>query len=68
MTLIKMYDEAAMEKIEAFEMCLYRKMLKVSSTEHIRVTHAEILGRSSKEKEILNTIKTRKLQYLGHIM
>jgi hypothetical protein len=57
MTLIKIYDEAAMEKIEAFEMCLYRKMLRVSSTEHIRVTHAEILGRSSKEKK-----------NLGHIM
>lgn len=57
----------AMEmKLEAFEMWLYRRMLRVSWTQ--RVTNIEILHRMGKEREVLNTVKCRKLQYLRHIM
>uniref|UniRef100_A0A8D8LDN3 Endonuclease-reverse transcriptase n=1 Tax=Cacopsylla melanoneura TaxID=428564 RepID=A0A8D8LDN3_9HEMI len=54
-----------LKKIEAFEMWVYRRMLRVSWVD--KVTNIEILNRFRKTVEIVNTIKTRKLQYLGHI-
>lgn len=59
-------NENTSKKIEAFEMRLYRRMMRISWTEHI--TNEEVLRRMNKQKEIVNTIKIRKLQYLGHIM
>lgn len=57
----------SMEKrIEAFEMYLYRRILKISWIQ--RVTNVEILNRMNKQKELLLTIMERKTQYLGHIM
>jgi uncharacterized protein YggT (Ycf19 family) len=41
--------EATMKKIKAFVMWLYRRMLRVSWTEH--VTNAKILRMLSKEKK-----------------
>lgn len=32
------------------------------------LSNEEVLGRMRKEKEILNTIKIRKLEYLSHVM
>lgn len=58
--------EASTKKLEAYEMWVYRRMLRVAWKDH--VTNLEVLMRMSKEKEILNTIKVRKLEYLGHIM
>uniref|UniRef100_A0A8D8X732 Uncharacterized protein n=1 Tax=Cacopsylla melanoneura TaxID=428564 RepID=A0A8D8X732_9HEMI len=57
----------AMEKrIEAFEMYLYRRILKISWMQ--KITNVEVLNRMQKEKELLQTIKERKIQYLGHIL
>lgn len=53
-------------RIEAFEMWTYRRILKISWVD--RVTNDEVLRKMKKEKEVLNTIKIRKLQYLGHVM
>uniref|UniRef100_A0A8D8Q737 Uncharacterized protein n=2 Tax=Cacopsylla melanoneura TaxID=428564 RepID=A0A8D8Q737_9HEMI len=58
--------EASAKKIEAFEMWLYRRILRVSWKD--KVTNKEILRRMNKELEVLYIIKVRKLQYLGHIM
>lgn len=58
--------EATTKKLEAFEMWIYRRMLKISWT--ARITNKEVLRRMKKELEILYTIKRRKLEYLGHIM
>ena len=58
--------ETTSKKLEAFELWLYRRILRVSWTE--KVTNSEILRRMNKEKEVLYTVKSRKLQYLGHIM
>lgn len=58
--------EASSIKLEAFEMWLYRRIQRIPWTE--RITNTEVLRRMGKEKEVLNTVKTRKLQYLGHIM
>ncbi|KAI5734570.1 hypothetical protein M8J77_008232 [Diaphorina citri] len=41
-------------------------MHKISYTEHI--TNIEVLRRMAKEKEIIHTVKTRKLKYFAHIM
>lgn len=56
----------SMKRLEAFEMWTYRKMHKISYTEHI--TNIEVLRRMAKEKEIIHTVKTRKLKYFAHIM
>jgi hypothetical protein len=53
------------KKLEAFELWMYRRILRISWTE--RVTNVEVLRRMNKEKEVIFTIKKRKLQYLGHI-
>jgi hypothetical protein len=53
-------------RLKAFEMWLYRRILKIPWTD--RVTNVEVLNRMGKDREILRSIKTRKLQYLDHIM
>lgn len=58
--------ETSLKKIEAFEMWLYRRILRISWVDH--VTNAEVLRRMNKTTELIYTIKSRKLQYLGHIM
>lgn len=58
--------EASSKKLEAFEMWLYRRMLRIPWTAHM--TNREVLERMEKEKEIMNSVKRRKLEYLGHIM
>lgn len=55
-----------MDKLQAFEMWCYRRMWRIPWTD--RVTNAEVLNRMQKDCEIVNTIKKRKLLYLGHIM
>lgn len=59
-------NDAITKKIEAFELWLYRRILKIPWT--ARITNAEVLRIMKKDTEIVNTIKIRKLQYLGHIM
>ncbi|CAG9831529.1 unnamed protein product [Diabrotica balteata] len=53
-------------KLEAFEMWLYRRILKIPWTD--RVTNEEVLKRMNQTREVLITIKSRKLQFFGHIM
>ena len=47
-------------------MWCYRRRLRISGIE--RKTNIEILQKFGKEYEVINTIKSRKLQSLGHIM
>lgn len=54
------------DRLEAFELWTYRRMLRISWVD--RVTNDNVIERMGKEKEVVNTIKTRKLQYLGHVM
>lgn len=56
---------ATMKKLESFELYMYRRILKISWTEH--TTNNDVMRRINKEMEIVETIKSRKLQYLGHI-
>lgn len=56
----------AINKLEAFEMWLYRRILKIPWT--AKVTNVDVLASVNKERELFNTIKKRKTAYLGHIM
>jgi hypothetical protein len=58
-------NRAVEKKIDAFEMYIYRKLLKISWTE--KVTNVAVLQRIGREKVILDMIKERKLGYLGHV-
>jgi len=55
-----------MDKINAFEMWVYRRMLRISWRD--RITNREVLSRLGSETQLLLSIKKRKLQYFGHIM
>lgn len=54
-----------MNRLEAFEMWIFRRLLKISWTQHI--PNDEVLRRVRRERELLTTIKRRKTAYLGHI-
>ncbi|KMQ95932.1 endonuclease-reverse transcriptase [Lasius niger] len=58
--------QASEKEIDAFEMWIYRRLMRISWVNHM--TNAEVLQRIGQEKEILNTIKQRKLEYFGHVM
>ncbi|CAG9837634.1 unnamed protein product [Diabrotica balteata] len=53
-------------KLQSFEMWCYRRMLRIAWTQ--KKTNTEVLQVMGKECEIINTIKIRKLQYLGYEM
>ena len=53
------------DKLEAFEMWLYRRMLRISWRKH--KTNGEVLHKMKTKRSLLNTIKKRKCQYFGHI-
>ena len=54
-------NKAMEEKIDAFEMYIYRRMLKISWTQ--KITNVEVLLRMG-----TGMVKERKTGYLGHIM
>ena len=58
-------NAVTLKKLEAFEMWVYRRILRISWTD--RVTNTEVLRRMGKAKELIETIKSRKLEYLGHV-
>ena len=55
-----------MKKIDAFEMWVYRRMLRISWMG--RVTNVWVLQRMNKEKEVVKNVEIIKLKYFGHIM
>ncbi|CAG9832782.1 unnamed protein product [Diabrotica balteata] len=55
-----------LKRIEAFDLWLYRRVLKISWTD--RIINKEVLDRVGKETELITTIQTRKLEYLVHVM
>src|SRR6218665_228431 len=52
-------------RLEAFEMKVWRKMEKISWTEHIS---NEVLKLVEEERSLLAIIRTRQLNWMGHIM
>lgn len=55
-----------MNKIEAFEMWCYRRILRLSWRD--RVSNERVLRMLFKDRELLATVKRRKMEYLGHIV
>ncbi|CAG9840549.1 unnamed protein product [Diabrotica balteata] len=53
-------------KLEAFEMWLYRRILKIPWT--AKITNIDVLKRIIQERQLFETIKKRKTAYLGHII
>src|SRR6218665_1612063 len=52
-------------KLEAFEMKVWRRMEKISWTEHIS---NEVLKLVEEERSLLTIIRTRQRNWMGHIM
>jgi replicative superfamily II helicase len=61
-TLRKVYQKY----LESFEMWCWRRMKKISWTNHVR--NEEVLHRVKEERNILRTIKRRKADWIGHIL
>lgn len=54
------------KRLEAFEMWCYRKMLRIGWTK--KVSNVKVLQRVARNRELLPTIKKRKVEYLGHVL
>ena len=54
------------EKLQAMEMWMWRRMLKISWTE--RNTNEEVLTMIGEKRELLKTIRRRQMKFVGHIM
>ncbi|BES87340.1 Dehydrogenase [Nesidiocoris tenuis] len=57
---------ADINRLEAFEMWLIRRMFKIPWTARLRNDY--ILQRNNLSRELMRTVKTRKVAYLGHIL
>jgi len=53
-------------RLDAFEMKGLRKILRVSWT--AKKTNEWVLNKAGVKRELLNTVKARKLAYYGHTM
>jgi hypothetical protein len=55
-----------MEHLESFEMWCWRRMEKISWTDHVR--NEEVLLRVKEQRNILREIRKRKAKWIGHIL
>ena len=53
------------KKMNAFEMWLYRRMLKIRWKD--RITNVEVLQRMHTSLHFMSNMKKRKLEYAGHV-
>jgi len=53
-------------RLEAFEMWIWRRMMKVSWIEH--KTNEEVLQMVDTEREMMDTLRSRQKRWLGHIL
>ena len=58
--------KSLLSRLDAFEMWIYRRVMKISWTE--KITKEEVLRRIGTGREIVRQFKTRILQYLGHLI
>ena len=54
------------KRLESFEMWCWRRMEKISWTDHVR--NEEVLLRVNKQRNILHEIRKRKANWIGHIL
>ena len=53
-------------RIDALEMWLYRRLLKIPWVDHI--SNEQVLQRAGAKREIMNSIRKKQLRFLGHTM
>jgi len=58
--------EVDQKYLESFEMWCYRRMEKISWTDH--VSNEEVLNGAKEERNILHTVKRRKANWIGHFL
>ena len=54
------------KQVESFEMWCWRRMEKISWTDHVR--NEDVLRRVKEERNILHEIRKRKANWIGHIL
>jgi len=59
-------SNSSLQRIEAFEMWMLRRMLNISWSE--RKSNKEVLALSNSKRTLLSTVKGRKLRYFGHLI
>ena len=58
--------KSLLSRLDAFDMLVYRRVLKISWTE--KITNQEVLRRMGTGRETVRQFKTKKIQYLGHLI
>ena len=58
--------KATQNKLEAFEMWIYTRMMSISWTEH--KSNENVLEMTISKRSLITTIKKRKLQYFRHLI
>ena len=61
-----MLQAADQKYLESFEMWCWRRMEKISWTDHVR--NEEVLRRINEQRNILHEIRKRKANWIGHIL
>lgn len=56
----------SLNRIEAFEMWILRRLLKIPWVDH--VSNEQVLQRARTHRQLLDIVKERKTSYLGHIL
>ena len=56
----------SIQKLEAFEMWLWRRMEKISYVEHI--SNEKVLERVGESRTLLSTIRRRQKNWMGHVL
>ena len=56
--------QADKERLEAFEMWVWRRMLKLKISWVDKVSNAEVLQKVQENKSILNTVQHRKFRWI----
>ena len=59
-------NKAAQKKLEAMEMWMWRRMLRIAWTQ--RKTNVEVLSMAGTQRELIKNIRRRQLKFLGHIV
>ena len=59
-------QKSDIKRIEACEMWIWRRMLKVSWTEHKK--NDEVLRTAETRRELMDTLRTRQKRWLGYVL
>ena len=63
--IIRRYIDHIQKHVERFEMWCWKRMEKISWTDHVR---NEVLLRVKEQRNILHEIRKRKAKWIGHIL